>query len=263
MNYVVRHTILLCVFVLTGCTSMRSTMLNRSDDNSFAKNGCPTKGVPVRVRVPTHLDLAVLETVYLENQLKDESKGVKFEPVKFDRRNLRVESQLVLTEKIMTVDLKRPAAGTLEYNLGFDKDKQSLTQIESFLYDRTMRDVANMVAALVPNASQQTVPETASKESWSGSSTSAMGGTTTAAAGQPIVGTGLQNRVLPVDRVVAYQRFDLNACDFEEQVASFLDRHLNQCHDCCPPRGEALVVETARRSVEPQPVGIVRPFPAP
>jgi hypothetical protein len=34
------------------------------------------------------------------------------------------------------------------------------------------------------------------------------------------------------ERVVAIAMFDINACDFEDQVRTFVEHHVNQCHDC-------------------------------
>ena len=139
-----------------GCTSMRSTSLTRRDNDSFGKNGVPTKGVPVTVRIPTHLQLAVVETLYYVNKAEQGAAGIQLELLKDDffggKRNVKVKSNIIRTDKVMTVDMKRPAAGSLEYNLMFDSEAQFINQIESFLYDRTISDTANLIATVVPGA---------------------------------------------------------------------------------------------------------------
>jgi hypothetical protein len=254
---------LLCAFsVACGCASMRSTMLNRREDDALVKNGMPTPGVPVTVRVPTHLDIFVLETMYYyDPKVEDKSKkdAYTFCKVEFPgaARNLKLRSEIVRTEKVMTVDFKRPAAGIGDFNLKFttgtneDKKYQYITQFETYVFDRTMEDTANLVASIVPGVSAQSSKADPTATSFIlGASKSAAGGTIPTTTGEIEFGSGVKNYLVK-DSVVAYQRFDLNACDFEEQVRAFLEHHLNGCHDCC--HGEAKRCDPAAQLPEEVP----------
>lgn len=259
MDSRMRIPALLLLVCTPGCASMRSTMLNRTEADTFVKNGLPTKGVPVTVRVPSHLDVWVVETMYYdasERKLNEDDKEhpfVEFKAIEFPvdvNRNLKLRTKLIRTEKVMTVDFVRPAAGIGEYNVKFDQagqdDKsrqQYITQFESMIYDRTMEDTANLVASLVPNvAAQPRTPDpTAVTPFWLEQkfALSSAGGDVVSSnnpdteASDVTYDKDVFGNLIVKDRVVAYGRFDIDACDYEEQVRAFVDLHLNACHDCC------------------------------
>lgn len=229
---------LLLLAIVAGCTSMRSTSLTRQDDDSYVHNEkVPTPGVPVTVKVPSHLELAVVETLYFYDADKEDGQiDLRRLDIfkKDDRRNIKVKSEIIKTEKVITVDFKRPAAGSLEYNLGFDTKEQYITQIETFLYDRTLEDAANLIAQVVPGALEQTPGTKPTPEAWS---TSAHGTRPDPNAQGPTVGEDISTDLMIKERVVAIARFDINACDFEEQVTAFLEYHVNACHSCTNDMG--------------------------
>jgi hypothetical protein len=237
-----RFTLLLTGLLLlqTGCTSMKSTMLNRLSDDSFVVNGKPTNGVPITVRIPTHLDIVVAERLFYYDNDPDEN-FVDLERVDFKdaSRNFKVETTIIQTEKVMTVDFKRPAAGTMEYNLTFDssdatKQQQYFKQIETMLYDRTLSDTADLVARFVPGALAGTPAAETATFGFSisrGGNTAAGGVVAGGDVATLTVGSKIDNYFVK-DRVVAYRRFDLNDCDFEDQVGAFISHHINDCHSC-------------------------------
>ena len=112
-----RISLLLFLAISTGCTTSRSTMLNRHEDGLFTKNcDVPTRGIPITLKVPTHLDVTIIETYYLEDRSAGETKFADLREVPMNgHRNLTVETKTIETEKVFTVDWIRPAAGVLEY----------------------------------------------------------------------------------------------------------------------------------------------------
>ena len=46
----------------------------------------------------------------------------------------------------------------------------------------------------------------------------------------PVVGSMIAPKIMTKERVLAIAMFDINACDFEEQVQAFLEHHVNHCH---------------------------------
>lgn len=206
-----------CVLLLAGCQSFSSTMLNRLDDNSFQGNSNgfaklfsktrPYKGIPITLQVPSHLDIYIDETYYIAPGSGD---GVVSE-ILDDTRILNVRTSIISTKKVFTVDFKRPGAGSLKLGMEFT-DEQYFKTITSELEDRTIKDAAALAAQVV--------------DSVQAFSTSSKGPDTDALS-------MLEERGIIRDtRTVAYQRFDINAVDFEFQVQDFVNKHLNCCNQC-------------------------------
>ena len=203
---------------ICGCTSISSTLVNRTDSDVFIGNSdgkpsshesaTPYKGVPITLRVPTHLDVAIKESIWLDKS------GTTICYVKATNRHLFVETKLVETDKVFTVDVKRPAAGTLTYTLGFgDNDpaknldnSQYFKSIAASIVDTTINDVNTSLQTLLP-----TIQKLAAKPTGAGDN--------------------IEN-LIEENRVVAWKRFDLDAPDFEAQVACFVELHLNACNSC-------------------------------
>ena len=57
------------IIAVSGCSSFRTTAVDRCEHDSLVVNpDCPMKGIPVSLRVPTHMELSVVETTYWEKQ---------------------------------------------------------------------------------------------------------------------------------------------------------------------------------------------------
>lgn len=209
---------------LAGCNSISSTMLNRTDSDFYVGNSNgytkgdgqsrPFKGVPITVRVPTHLDVAVKESVMFAKDTQD-----KLYQLTSSKRHIFVEANLVETDKVFTVDPKRPAAGTLTQTLTFgnkgatssDPDNsQYFKTIAYNIQDNTIKEVNNSLNTLLPLLGKK--PTTAKETAGGGENLSI-----------------IQDEVVGV---IAWKRFDLDAPDFEAQVECFIEQHLNQCDVC-------------------------------
>ena len=187
-----------------GCTTVRSTPLSRTESDTLYKDmeRPQPQGVPITLKVPTHVDVYIMETYYLQDASKDDNY-VDLVEVPMQRRNLWVQIKTIETEKVFTVDWKRPFSGTLDYSASMS-DEQYFTQLGAKITDNTIKDVTSAFSSIV--------------------------GKRTSAKGE--VGADL----IIDDRVVAFERFDIDACDFEQQVLTFVHHHLNACHDCEGPR---------------------------
>lgn len=225
-----RSLFLPLLIAIAGCTSVSSTLLNRDEMDCFHgnSNGKPSlltgetkslKGVPITLRLPTHLDVVVKESVFIRNV---EGKA----PIRLHspHRHLFVETTLIETEKVFTVDPKRPAAGTLTYNMTFgdDKNSQYFKSIASNIQDDTIKEVTNSLNTILPMLKGQA--------------------------------TGAEDHTSPTiafeNRTIAWKRFDLDAVDLETQVRDFVAVNLT-----C---SEMSIV-----SVEPLRRGVVPPTPTP
>ncbi len=214
---------ILLLKITAGCASIKSTAINRTESDVFIgnSNGKPTvhcgarpfNGVPITMRVPTHLDVVIKEKIYF----KIEGPG-KLTRLHTKSRNLAIETAVVHTEKVFTVDPKRPAAGTLNYTMGFGTNdsaaggrdnSQYFSKIKSHVEDKTINDITGVLAdvtnALTEKAGSKTEPP-------------------------PEV------KLLTDVRTVAWKRFDIDSCDFESQVEAFVSMHMNNCHACEGPQ---------------------------
>lgn len=203
------------ILALTGCQTFSSTMLNRLGDNSFIGNSNgyangtsqarPFKGIPITLKVPSHLDVYVEEVFYLQ----DPGDGGSIRETLDDTRMLQVRTDLIRTKKVFTVDYKRPGSGTLNSTTNFSDD-QYFKKIDNSIDDTTITDSAALLNTALKGVT----------------------GISTAADGPTTDQTGLLSNLLRDKRVVAYKRFDINDPDFELQVEMFVNQHLNNCDHC-------------------------------
>ena len=205
------YTILgLLVIASLGCNSFSTTALDRRENDCLVVNpDCPMKGIPVTLRVPTHLELKVIETTYWEKQ---ETPGQKatLVPLSTCRKTRTVEHEACFTEKVFLVDPKRPVAGTQNFGFTFrsnedsdgpDAGKGKLSGVTYRVDDTTIEESANLISnALGLVSAFQTSSDPARAN------------------------TGT---LISTDRIVAYGRFDINASDFEQKVSCFLDTNVN------------------------------------
>src|SRR5687768_4374893 len=115
-----RFAIPLCCLLLlqAGCSSMSSTMLTRDETNSFWTRKGNLKGVPITLKVPTHVNLTIFEKHYLIKRPNQSVERLKLQYVVRD-----IAQDFVYTEKIFTVDFKRPASGLYNLNLNLSDDQ--------------------------------------------------------------------------------------------------------------------------------------------
>lgn len=194
---------------LSGCSSFSSTLVHRAEDN-MAWEKRKLHGVPITLKVPTHVRIDVTEKhFFVLNQAKDdktlvtrlERKAAKF-PIR------EVAYHLIETEKIFTVDLKRPGAGTINAKVDFAPDDQYFNEIKTKVVDETIDQVGNLISQVAP---------------------SGLFGAPTSDA-EP--GKFVSGRIKELPSVVASKIFEIDSPDFEIQVRAFLGRHLNCCNSC-------------------------------
>jgi hypothetical protein len=204
---------------LTGCKSTSSFFMQRFDSDRLAgssngelgvhDNAKPFKGIPITLKVPTHVDIFIQETIYLDANT--------LEPVPTSKRNLKAKANPVCSDKLFSVDPKRAAAGLSEYEIDMNNEHTDSRQRQYFkalnqkVTDETIKDITSALNTLLPG-----VPSNPD------------GGK--AIVHEPVINSGL----LSMDRDVAWKRFDISSPDFEIQVKAFVDEQLNSCHTCGP-----------------------------
>lgn len=93
-------------------------MLTRDESNSFWTRKGNLKGVPITLKVPTHVNLTIFERHFLFEDGNGYHKRIKLPFVVRD-----FAQEFVYSEKIFTVDFKRPAAGLYNLNLDLTSDQ--------------------------------------------------------------------------------------------------------------------------------------------
>ena len=199
------------VMLSPGCRSTSSTFMNRYDNDRVAgnsngerglhENAKPFKGVPVTMRVPTHLVGTVIETIYLD--------PVSLKTIQTERRNLSATAVTVFSDKVFAVDPKKAAAGVTNYS--FTMENGYYKQITTYVNDKTIKDISSALNTLFPVPTPKPDPKELSS----------------------LGENGLPTTPEEKTRVVAWKRFDINSVDFEAQVTQFVEHHINNCNTCC------------------------------
>jgi hypothetical protein len=190
--------LLLCLLVLqAGCSSVGSTMLTRDESNQFWTRKGNLKGVPITLKVPTHVQLTIFERHFL---MTGENNLVHRVCLPFLVRDFSQE--FIYSEKIFTVDFKRPAAGL--YNLHLDlTDDQYIAKVQHDITDTTIQEVTALVTRFFPSGiGARTVTDPAQRQPFE-----------------------------EVQSVVAVGMFEIDAPDFEVQMMAFVNFHLNHPGD--------------------------------
>lgn len=222
--------LLIAIVALSGCSSFRTQAVDRMDNDTLVVNpNSPLKGIPVSLRVPTHLELNVVETTYWEKQdIPGERPTLK--ALETCRPTRTVIYTVKETEKIFLVDPMRPGAGTESYGFDFQSSdatktgsagKGHLKKVTYKVDDKTITESANLLSKSLGliNALQ------------------------TSAAPQATTST-----LIETQRSVAYTRVDINSPTFECDVEAFLDLYVNtECMQIrvCPKVCESNLCQSA------------------
>lgn len=200
---------LICM-AICGCDSFKSRMLVRNETNSGWDATESYDGVPITLKVPTHLKLDVIEVQHLAIS----GDQIYLLPSRTATPITRVQHAFIKTDKTFFVDVKRPGAGTADSIL--ELQNQYFTKIQNKVTDETFVHSAQLLNTLIPGLLPLgSRSDATDKENKNGGGESA-----------------IQKKVKERLSVVASQIFDLNAPDLEWQVSEFLHCHLNACHSC-------------------------------
>lgn len=230
-------TAALLLALSTGCGSIKTTAYDRLEDDTLIANPDQhLKGVPVTLKVPTHLKLTIEEKTFWRVE------GSQLVPVATSRATRDVIPTVQYTEKIFLVDPVRPGAGESEYGFTFrsgDPDKDVAAKYSG----------AGQLRGLNYKITDTTITESASLLNKSLNFVNAFSGAKTKGQTNTAKPLGVGNEeitklnVIQTTRVVAWSQFDINSEYFEEDVMGFLNKHLND--KSCEPGGP--VAATCKR----------------
>ena len=200
--------VLMAVLVVTfpACMSTQSTLLHRDETNQWWQRKGKLKGVPITLKVPTHIKVEVLEHHYLTNITPSGGGGTETGNLEFVELNTPIRSvktELIETEKVFTVDPKRPAAGSLNASIKFDG--QYFDDIDYDVSDETIADLTNLIGNVARGG--------------------LFGNPTTS-------GEEVDKRIQQIDSHVASAMFALDSPTVELEIQQFLTKHISGCHTC-------------------------------
>lgn len=233
-------SILLLSIVSAGCSSIKTTAYDRLDDDTIIANPDEhLKGVPVSLKVPTHLELTIEEKTFWQ------ANGTELIPISTCRGTRTISHKIKYTEKIFLIDPVRPAAGPLAnenthsnyYGFSFKSDDLNEDQLKEGGTKSYESSGKGQLTALNYHINDQTIQRSAELLATSLKfikTFSPTGATVSKDTDQ----TKPKLNVLKTTRVVAWSRFDLNSEHYEEDVMMFLDTYLNQKNDDLVRAGE-------------------------
>ena len=194
------------LFFAVGCTSIRSTVVQRGADGKYTGNHLSTKttGVPVKLRVPTHVDISIQEVYYV-----DDKTG---EVLDSEQRILEVADPVTVYEyQLFTVDVPRPLAGSLNLTgqeNGFTlDDNQQITGLGGTITDNTISQTAAIFGS------------------------DSLGG---ALANLQSTGTGGSEDLTRQERVIATKRFDISVPNWHSEMNAWVESYMGNCTGKCP-----------------------------
>lgn len=213
---------LLIAACCSGCSSIRTTIVDRTENDCLVVNpNCPLKGIPVSLRVPTHLELRVIEVTHWQKKIVP-GESPTLAPLSSCRPTRLVEHNVCETEKIFLVDPVKPLAGSNKFGFTFKSNaddgeaaagKGYLDEVNYTIDDESIKKSGELAANTIGllNALQVSASQAQATTS----------------------------QLVTTERAVAFARFDLDSPSFEGDVASFLDTHINcatqsSCPIVCP-----------------------------
>ena len=213
--------LVLSLISISGCCSFRTTTVDRTENDCLVVNpDCPMRGIPVSLRVPTHLELSVIETTYWEKQ-NIAGKKPTLVPLSTCRPTRSVTHVIKETEKVFLVDPVRPAAGFSNYGFTFQSNSDDASKASDSAGKGYLQNVQYKIE-------DKTIEKSAELFS------NAVGLIT---AFQTAANPGVPNEsnLITTERAVAFARYDVNSPSFEADVALFLDCYVNNASRDCGP----------------------------
>jgi hypothetical protein len=188
--------------VISGCRSTSSVMFSRNESNSAWCQFKKVDGIPITVKIPTHMKLYVYDKYFLEIDKIAGSERLATADIPILRD---FAHEMVYTEKVVMVDFKRPAAGSANLKVDFTED-QYIKNVQQDITDETLQRVNELVATTLPSFLQAADGDQPQK---------------------------IEDRVKEVKSIVAVGMFEVDDPSFELQVQQFLMENVN-CSGRCP-----------------------------
>jgi len=193
-------------FAGIACATMRSTLYSPDAADSCEPVRKHLKGVPTTLEVPSHVQITVKRT----RLGKANEKGfVTFIP---ELETRAVDVEIKKQKEIFGVDFTRPGAGSLKYKLDFTGEY--ITGVDNASDDQTIAKVTALVTTILNQIPVPGLPK----------------------ARALAQGT---SQLMQFEDVIASEIFPINEPGVDDQIQSFLNTYVNNCHDCVQDRSPA------------------------
>jgi len=241
MNAIRGAFALLLIGSLAGCSSIRSTLVEWDQyQNRWATK--KADGYPITLRVPTHMRVDVVDSRFMVRHASGDGVTdiVRLTQGKIlTRRN--INTQILYTSQVFLVDMKRPAAGRLNYGVNFTPD-QYISQVQSREADDTIQQssaafvrIANSLAGQRTNEASLGLDPSLSVLQGNEINQTSLG--TPATDARPDNPAPVTSALTPMEQigavnvketptVIASETFDLDDPEFEWKVAAFTQKWL-------------------------------------
>ena len=214
------------LILLVGCSSIRTNMWTRAEDDSLHPDPCVNlKGIPVMLKVPSHLEVKMTETMYVQYH----ADTGEFQVIPLARPDITVDANLKYTEKMFLVDPVRVGAGTGSYGFGFGPANEKSGTIKG---EDGTPDGHGYIHNANFKANDQTIIQGANLLSTVLSLRPKATASSKAGLLNPDTLQDSDQAIVKMTRTVAYHRFDLGTPNVDDEVFAFMEKHLNGCHRC-------------------------------
>lgn len=206
----------LVLMAVTGCNSIRTSVLHRLDNDSVVvqETNKNLRGLPVKLKVPSHIGVTIYEEqVLIASTKKDNSDttATGYSLISFNPPQIKVDTELCYTDKVFLVDFKRPGGGVLDVTGAEFDNQQYFKDVQASVEEQTLADIGTALQTVqglqinpVPNQNGETAdPTDASTEEDDSAN-----------------GVDFQKSV------IAYKRFDISEPGWEDRMNCFIQQYL-------------------------------------
>jgi hypothetical protein len=206
MKWQFRLAVMILSGLMAGCTSIKSTFVERKP------YGCGwdtrhLRGVPITVKVPTHLEVKVKETHYMS--VRDGKETLILLPGGKRLATRSVEVNTRLKDEVFTVDFVKPAAGMADTKTSYHN--QYFKKITGAVKDETIQDITNAFSGIVRKVG-------------------ALPGGVKLTAGDLN-----KARIRAHEATIAVQLFEVHDPLLEEKIRGFVSPYVTDCFPPCNP----------------------------
>ncbi len=199
------------VLVSIGCTGIGSHFLHRDETNAEWEQE-KLRGVPVTVKVPTHVKVSVIEQRYFYTNAEGEP------PTEIPNCSRVIDYEFITTSRLFTVDPKRPATGTSSWEI--DLEGQYPKSVKNDVSDLTIQQVSVAIETIAKSGGIGKLFKAPKGKSASEDSIAGMRG----------IDESESQKYTVFPSIVASRIFAVDDPMLEAHVEEFMNQHVN-----CPP----------------------------
>ncbi len=134
-------------------------MVTRDESNQVWERHNCLNGIPITLKVPTHVKLYAFHKHYLGLTPAKENEKQRVVPVDLDVVVRDFAYELMYTDKVFVVDFARPAAGSSKLGVNMTEE-QYIDDIQHKIVDESIEDVTGLLGAFTGPKGVTAIPKT-------------------------------------------------------------------------------------------------------